>query len=290
MLVENGMSAHAAELLHNLHVNTWFSAEAVNGVVKTTVGTLAGHPLADLIFALADAEVDAWYQAELGKAGLLVTLPTDGVAERWGLDEEATDTFPLEVAIRRPAYCDDAIVPLIAEAAMIITNLALAAVIGQMAYARFGMMVNFKAGNTEANVRFRGKGSEAARRCAIVHDKSVIRCESRIGMDFELRIVPKYKHLGGWLSSASNYDADMAYRGAIMSQAVAPIKKRFLHCPEIEMEEKTHVVASLVLSKGLHMAGTWPALNGSEHSRLRPPLHACFGRFFLQLRVVCTTV
>ena len=177
----------------------------------------------------------------------MVKLPTEGVSERWGLDAEIAASLPVEVEIGRPAYCDDAIVPLIADAASIIHNLALAAVLGQLAYARVGMMVNFKAGKTEANVRFRGKGSEAARRTAIVLNNSVVKCESRIGKDFELRIVPKYKHLGGWLSSSGNYDADMAYRGAIMSQAVAPIQKRFLHRSDIEMCEKTMVVSSLVL-------------------------------------------
>ena len=260
LLVENGMTEHAAELLNNLHVNTWFSVEAVNGVVRTTKGALAGHPLADLIFALADAEVDAWFQQELQKAGLLVNIPTSGVAERWGLDADQSDDFPIAVSVRRPAYCDDAIVPIIAAAACIIYCLALAATIGQLAYARFGLSVNFKPGKTEATVRFRGIGSEIAKRTALVTNKSIIKCDSKIGAPFELRIVLKYKHLGGWMSSIGDFVADMCYRGAIMSQAVFPIRKKFLHCPDVPMEDKLHVVSSLVLSKGLHMAGTWPAL------------------------------
>ena len=121
-----------------------------------------------------------------------------------------------------------------------------------------------------------------------MHNTSVVKCESRIGKDFELRIVPKYKHLGGWLSSAGNYDADMAYRGEIMSQAVAPIQKRFLHRPDIEMEEKTLVVSSLALSKGLHMAGTWPALNGSEHSKITSSIARVFRQILRHWRVLRT--
>ena len=52
----------------------------------------------------------------------------------------------------------------------------------------------------------------------------------------------------------------MCYRGAIMSQAVFPIRKKFLHCHDVPMADKLHVVSSLVLSEGLHLAGTWPAL------------------------------
>ena len=279
MLVENGMTTHAAQLLNDLHVNTWFSVEALGGIVRTTVGTIAGHPMADLIFALADAEVDAWYQKELESAGLLVTIPTAGVAERWGHDEVQTDNMPLVVAVRRPAYCDDAIVPIIAAASVIIDCLAKAASLGQLAYARFGLSVNFKAGKTEAVVRFRGTGSEVARRTTLVVNKAVVACASMIGDPFELRIVPKYKHLGGWLNCAADFAFETCVRGAIMSKAVHPIRKKFLHNPDVGMPDKLHVVSSLVLSKGLHMAGTWPALNVREHSKIT----ASIGRVFRQI-------
>ena len=110
--------------------------------------------------------------------------------------------------------------PLIAIACNIIQLLHDVATLAQLAYARFGLSVNFKPGKTEATVRFRGPGSEIARRRALVTNNSVVSCASRIGSPFELRLVQKYKHLGGWNSTTCGFDADMSYRGAVMPKAV----------------------------------------------------------------------
>ena len=95
-------------------------------------------------------------------------------------------------------------------------------------------------------------------------------------MPFILRFVKKYKHLGGWLNAANNFVGELAYRGALMTQAMHPIKKKFLHVENIPMREKNHVVGALVLSRGLHTAGAWPTLNTGEHHKLEGSLSKVF--------------
>ena len=137
-MVQNGLLEHAAALLTELHVNTWFSVEAIKGVIKTTMGTLAGHPVADLMFALADAEVDDYYHEQLRNDDLLVHVPTAGVEDRWGCDGNVAENMPLVLQVRRPAYCDDAIAPIIAPAPQLVAKVAAAAVHAQASFARFG--------------------------------------------------------------------------------------------------------------------------------------------------------
>ena len=87
------------------------------------MGTLAGHPVADLMFALADAEVDDYYHEQLRNDDLLVHVPTAGVEERWGCDGNVAEKMPLVLQVRRPAYCDDAITPIIAPALQLVSKL-----------------------------------------------------------------------------------------------------------------------------------------------------------------------
>lgn len=237
-LIQNGLLEYAAALLSELHINTWFGVEAVQGIIRTTKGTIAGHPPADLIHALADAEVDDYFHGQLVANDLVANLPTGGISDRWGCDAALMDTAPLHLLVRRPAYCDDAIVAIIALAMFLVEKVALAASLAQEAYARFGMIINFKPGKTESVLRFRGLGSEIARRSAMVVNDSICHCSLLIGMPFILRFVSKYKHLGGWLNAANNFVGELAYRGALMTQAMHPIKKKFLHVEDIPMREK----------------------------------------------------
>ena len=125
-------------------------------------------------------------------------------------------------------------------------------------------------------MRFRGKGSEIARRTAIVANDSIVQCESHIQDPFSLRLVRKYKHHGGWLNSSADFTSEMTHRGALMSEAVHPIRRKFLHHPGIQMHDKKYVVEALVLSKGLHLAGTWPELNSREHDKIVSSLRRVF--------------
>lgn len=63
-----------------------------------------------------------------------------------------------------------------------------------------------------------------------------------------------------------------------MSQAIKPIQKEILYRPDIDMEDKTEVVASLVLSRGLHIVGTWPSLSPLEYSRFAADISSIFSQ------------
>ena len=70
--------------------------------MHTKHGTVAGHPVADLAFALADAEADDLMHARLLDENFFLTLPSGGVADYWNLATDDADTMPLTVDLRRP--------------------------------------------------------------------------------------------------------------------------------------------------------------------------------------------
>ena len=116
-LIQESLTQHAVSLPSEFHCSTCFTVEAVEGVIHTLNGTVAGHSIADLVFALADAEVADDLHRRLLDESLVVELPTAGLADWWGIGDTISEDFPLVAHVARPAYCDDAFVPVFAEAA-----------------------------------------------------------------------------------------------------------------------------------------------------------------------------
>ena len=79
----------------------------------------------------------------------MINLPTIGVAERWGLGEEAAENYPSVIGTRRPVYCDDAVLPFMGDAANLVVKVSRAATVAQAVYGRFGMQINCKRGKTD---------------------------------------------------------------------------------------------------------------------------------------------
>ena len=112
-----------------LHESTWFRIEALPGITCTADGTLAGHPLADLVHALADAEIADMLHARLLDEGLIENLSCMEVPEFWGLQQDECEDFPVQCPINRPAYCDDAFLFFMGSAENLVTKVARAAAI-----------------------------------------------------------------------------------------------------------------------------------------------------------------
>ena len=55
---------------HNMYKHTWFSQEFVQGIVSTKSGSLAGLPLADLLFSVAIARILYKVNTALANSGL----------------------------------------------------------------------------------------------------------------------------------------------------------------------------------------------------------------------------
>ena len=82
-----GGCSHLQALLKELHTGTWASTEGLAGVLQFQSGTLAGTPIADLVFIVAFARVLRKVRMNLKEVGLFYPITTDGAAQYF---EDAT--------------------------------------------------------------------------------------------------------------------------------------------------------------------------------------------------------
>ena len=252
---EYGMTSHALAVLADFHTDTWFSQDLLADVVASTRGCSAGNPIADLIYIAADAILEKRLRIELEAAGLTCALADNGALAFFGLSSP-----PYSHSLGRIAYVDDGVIPLLAPACSIAARVKETAEIVNKVYAFHGLSLNFAPGKSEAMISFHGPGAQAARTDILLDRGAELACSGVGGQVFRLRVVPRYKHLGGVISANGDLLADIGPKMAIVRQTARQLRKVFLRDPAIPLKQKGLVLQALVLSKGLHLGGCWPQL------------------------------
>ena len=102
---EQTTHTYLAQLSSSFDRNTWFSQQSLPSVVHTTRGSMAGMPLADIIYALASSRVLDKFHSALSSEGL-----TSSIVGR--------DNLPFQLF--EVAYCDDTAVPVVSEAPVLV--------------------------------------------------------------------------------------------------------------------------------------------------------------------------
>ena len=91
-----------------------------------------------------------------------------------------------------------------------------------------------------------------------------------------LHVTRTYKHLGTVASADLSMQPEISSKIASMRNAVKAVKGDFLSRPSIPLEPRLLVLNTLVFSKGLFQAGTWPLLYVSELSRLHKQIMSIY--------------
>ena len=262
-----GLTPHALSLLEDFHTNTWFSTELLPGVATTRCGCTAGNPVADLVFVASDTLLARRLFAMLKAEGLAFCLDDSDARHYFGVDPPGVSH-----QISRIAYVDDSVIPVLGPASSILSMLSRAAAAAKFTYENHGLELNFSAGKSESVIAFHGVGAQQARHEVFVDRSGVIVCEGFGVSAFELRVVGKYKHLGGIVSGSCDLSAEIAPKMAIVRQTVRKLKKHFLRDSSVPLRKKAQVLQSLVLARGLNLAGTWPVLLPREARMLKRAL------------------
>ena len=252
---QTGLTDHALAVLQDFHTETWFSTELLEKVCSTVRGCTAGNPVADLVYIAVDTLLARNLRKALAEDGLTFQLAGAEVAEFFGLEGEIPDQV-----LARPAYVDDGVVPVLSAAPKLLEKLERTAAIAHFEYARVGLSLNFKAGKSEAVVAFHGAGAQKARIDAFEVRGGSLRVAAAVGEDFTLRIVPRYRHFGGITSGNGDHMAEIQPKMAMVRQATRQLRRPFLSNPSVAPARKGQVLQSIVLAKGMHLAGCWPLL------------------------------
>ena len=87
-----------------------------------------------------------------------------------------------------------------------------------------------------------------------------------------MRIVGRYRHLGGVISGSGDLGPEIGPKMAIVRQTAQRLKRPFLRDPAVPVRTKAQVIQSLILSRGLYLAGCWPSLLPREARALKRSL------------------
>ncbi len=250
---EQSKNTFLAQLSSCYYRNTWFSQQSLPNVVHTTRGSMAGMPLADIIYALASSRVLGKFHCALISEGL-----TSSIADR--------DNLPLQLL--EVTYCDDTAVPVISDALGLVDKASLVTEVAVTVFMSFGLHVSFDNGKTEAVAYFCGFGSTIAQRAlAAVGSCSMF---SFLGVSYTLNFVKSYKHLGSHFSVSNELRLEIVSKAGYIKSGIGAITPILKH-PKVELKKKLTMVKSHLLGGGLYQCGTWGYIS----------LRMCMDAFFI---------
>ena len=261
---ETGLSDHALCVLEDFHTSTWFWMELLDDIVVTYRGCTAGNPIADLIYIASDACLERRLREALRVDGLVFSISDEDAMPYFGIHE-----VPAVHDLSRIAYVDDGVIPILAPASLIAARVRQTASIAQKYYEEFGFALNFVPGKSADVLAFAGTGAQQARKQIFVEDQGLVHCLSGGGQSFVLRVVPRYKHLGGYIVASGDVTQEIGPKMAMVRNTSRQLHRPFLRDPEVAPGKKAQVMQSLILSRGLHLASCWPILSSRKTKALQ---------------------
>ena len=259
-----GVHTSLQDFLRQSLRGTWFTMKGgCDGrpIVETKCGTSPGTPLADMLYAFAQARFLRSLRQELHAEGLTVTVSATA---------EAAPT---------PAWADDVSILLgLCSAEQLLPRLATVTTRTEHLSRASGVALNFDPGKTEAVCCFRGPKSRQVKRAALSATQPSLPVRLTDGRTASLRIVPKYAHLGSVVSFCGSSADDIRAK----PRAALPVFRRLgstlLRNPNLEVPEKAELVRSLVIAKVGFGAALWVPIGTRDNN-------SCFhavGRFWRQ--------
>jgi hypothetical protein len=260
LLQQQGVAALWTQLVADWHTCNFFSVEASLQLVQTATGVRPGDAVADLVFVLVFVVVQRDLSTELRARGLVPAVPLRGDAPFGGEgdDVQAVPFLP-------PTFMDDLAVPVQAEGPLDLLDkmVEVATVLDRVAK-KYGLVINFAKGKTECILVLSGAGLAAAK-ARLLEGLSVEAGGSPevsllLPGGVELRVVPRYKHVGVMATAARSHAQELAHRCASGNTASAALSRQVFGKRYLPTSVKLQVASACVNSRVLHAAGTWPTL------------------------------
>ena len=164
------------------------------------------------------------------------------------------DLEPMVGSFMDAEYCDDCVFMLALESAQSLYNVT----IGLTSQVRdvfndHGLVLNFKAGKTEAIINFRGRGSLQLKHLlsdSLYH----ISLPSRSGSNDMLRVVARYKHMGNIIRDDGAFTDEINYRNSMAYSSYAKLRAKVFKNKVISTEVRVNIYNSLVGTRRLYNA------------------------------------
>ena len=169
-----GGSEHLLAYLRKLYAGSWASTEGLAGVFSTKTGSMAGTPLGDLIFTFTISKVFRSIRARLAGSELVTYIDIEGSEKVFGIVPGLDCAKPIP-GLNETSFVDDGAQPIIADAGKIVDCVRKVIAIIDSELFRFGLILNYTKGKTEALIVFRGKGSYENRVALLVEENGIMK-------------------------------------------------------------------------------------------------------------------
>ena len=120
---------------------------------------------------------------------------------------------------------------------------------------------------------FSGPGSREARRALLLDAQARVTAGTLPAAE-AVHLSRAYKHLGSMQAATHAMAPEIAHRCASMAAAFQELKRGVFQARMHDVSTRCSLHTSLLCTRLLHNAGTWPQLTASEHARL----HAAYVR------------
>ncbi|CAE7908100.1 impdh [Symbiodinium microadriaticum] len=248
-LVE-GATPHQQRLLREFLTNTHFVMRGGTQLVQTFAGTRPGDSIADLLFALVQADFMNATRDRLREAGLL-----DDAISQMAFGEDK---------LLAPSWADDSVLlqcAATAEAQIDKTQRSLTLVHAE--FLRRAMQPNYAPGKTEVVFSLRGVGAPAWRQRLLVRMGGLLPFRTHTG-DLHVHCVRQYLHLGGYVLDRPAHLMDILRHMSMAHSAIKPLRRPVLRDARIPLKVRSMCLNSLAFSCASTTCATWGHLTGAE--------------------------
>ena len=264
-----GTNPYMTSMLGELHSDTWFSTQGLDGVTVTTIGTRPGSCFADILFNILFAAVLKETKEQLGELGVMTDLQWNGLKS---LIMDNTD-HAQEVTIVEAAWADDlALFFQHSDPEILIANVQEGSTVLLNNCMRYGLEPNFSAGKTEALVSLRGRGATKARRKWFTDHHGLLPLPSCLLPDCCIKMVARYKHLGGVVDAKAKSTPEVRARVGQMRQAFRKYRKTLFVVPSISRSKRAQLLRPFVLSILEYNLGTLTGLQDGDRQYIATAL------------------
>ena len=262
LLTTAGTSQWAAGAVDESLRDTWFRLPNEPELVVTKTGSRPGDSLSDLVFSFLFARVIHQVRKELQEADALAKIPWDPTMVNNIDPVEQASASPL--GISDATWMDDLSMFLQEERAdSLLRNLRFGASALIDACLQRALLPNLSRGKTETIVHLVGVGSGNLRKTVFGEDGGELSLSCRLWHKARLKVVPTYRHLGGFLQHNGGLRHEIAFRTSQAWDAFNKRKRKLFQSPLVAPRDKAAFFTSLVSTVLFHGAGTWTAIEAS---------------------------
>ena len=258
-LSQIGCPAHLHSMVSLFHEQTWYILADDDQLIATNRGTRPGDGFADLVWNLVYSRFLHRVAARLEATQAYHSLPWNGLC---GL---LTDRGERSVQSFSATWADDtAVLGWTHQAMEVIPTLQTTAEILYEELTKLGMRPNTKPGKTEAIVDIRGPKSVPCRQH--LHHELQGHVPLRLSDSSlnDLRVVPCYNHLGGFIVHGSRHLPEIKRRIAMTLSAMQAHRSKVFANPNVDLIRRVSIFRTTAMMTLTYNIGIWLRLTDTE--------------------------